>query len=228
MTNDQPTEPQPEIPPTNETPTVAQFLNAAAAEYVLGGVPGGLVPFTVDGFQMTSTNLFSGMSAKVWVTPQRQIIIAYQGTTGGTNLLFNPLIAISQLLADMQVIFTNTTPWAFYDALDFARVALTANSLPGHRLIEVQQRTRCIQRIEFLQHGEFIRLRGTSSAAFEGGFEAVFGDDLELVCGRPFVDHLSGGHRSCGLKKFGCHHARDVNIHRLLAGVAGDHLAGPI
>ncbi len=108
-------------PLTGETPTVAQFLNAAAAAYVLGGVPGGLVPFTVNGFQMQSTNLFSGMSAKVWVTPQRQIIIAYQGTTGGTNLLFNPLIAISQLLADMQVIFTNTTPWAFYDALDFAR-----------------------------------------------------------------------------------------------------------
>ena len=119
-------------PPTNETPTVAQFLNAAAAEYVLGGVPGGLVPFTVDGFQMTSTNLFSGMSAKVWVTPQRQIIIAYQGTTGGTNLLFNPLIAISQLLADMQVIFTNTTPWAFYDALDFARRVQTEAAAQGY------------------------------------------------------------------------------------------------
>ncbi len=119
-------------PPTGETPTVAQFLNASAAEYVLGGVPGGLVPFTVNGFQMASTNIFSGMSAKVWVTPQRQLIIAYQGTTGGTNLLFNPLIAISQILADMQVIFTNTTPWAFYDALDFARRVQTEAAKQGY------------------------------------------------------------------------------------------------
>ena len=119
-------------PLDDETPTVAQFLNAAAAAYVLGGVPGGLVPFTVDGFQMQSTNLFSGMSAKVWVTPQRQIIIAYQGTTGGTNLLFNPLIAITQLLADMQVIFTNTTPWAFTDALDFAQRVQAEAALQGY------------------------------------------------------------------------------------------------
>jgi len=108
-------------PPTGETPTVAQFLNAAAAEYVLGGVPGGLVPFTVNGFQMASTNIFSGEAARVWVTPERQIIIAYQGTTGGTNLLFKPIMVLSQLLTDLQVILTNTTPWAFYDAVNFAR-----------------------------------------------------------------------------------------------------------
>lgn len=108
-------------PPTGETPTVAQFLNAAAAEYVLGGVPGGLVPFTVNGFQMATLNIFSGAAARVWVTPERQVIIAYQGTTGGTNLLFKPIMVVSQLLADLQVILTNTTPWAFYDALNFAR-----------------------------------------------------------------------------------------------------------
>ena len=108
-------------PPTGETPTVAQFLNAAAAEYVLGGVPGGLVPFTVNGFQMATLNIFSGAAARVWVTPERQIIIAYQGTTGGTNLLFKPIMVLSQLLTDLQVILTNTTPWAFYDAVNFAR-----------------------------------------------------------------------------------------------------------
>src|ERR1700712_200214 len=67
-----------------KTPTVAQFLNAAAGEYVLGGQPEGLKPFTVDGKQMTSTNVLSGESAQAWVTPDDQIIIAYQGTTGGT------------------------------------------------------------------------------------------------------------------------------------------------
>jgi hypothetical protein len=106
-------------PTTGKTPTVAQFLNAAAGEYVLGGTPGGLQPFTVDGKQMTSTNVLTGESAQVWVTPEKQVIIAYQGTTGGTNLLFNPLIAISQVVTDAQVIFTDTTPQAFTDSLAF-------------------------------------------------------------------------------------------------------------
>lgn len=119
--------PQPVVPTmtyegdtTRPTPTVAQFLNASAAGYVLGSTPGGLVPFTVDGFQMSSTNVLSGMVGKAWVTPEGQVIIAYQGTTGGSNLLFNPLITISQIVADLQVVFTGTTPLAFYDALDFA------------------------------------------------------------------------------------------------------------
>lgn len=108
-------------PTTRPTPTVAQFLNASAAEYVLGGVPGGLKPFTVNGWQMTLTKPWSGAAAKAWVTPDNQIIIAYQGTTGGTNLLFKPLMAVSQLMTDLQVIFTRTTPRAFYDSLNFAR-----------------------------------------------------------------------------------------------------------
>ena len=117
---------------TAATPTVTQFLDAAAAEYVLGGVPGGLVPFTVNGVQMTSTNLFSGEAAKAWVTPQQQIIIAYQGTTGGTNLLFNPLMAISQIVTDAQIIFTDTTPWAFTDSLTFAQRVQTQAALQGY------------------------------------------------------------------------------------------------
>ncbi|MDT5337160.1 MAG: hypothetical protein QOD90_2665 [Mycobacterium sp.] len=119
-------------PTTAPTPTVAQFLNAAAAEYVLGGTPGGLQAFTVDGTPMASTNVLSGMSAQVWVTPQKQIIIAYQGTTGGTNLLFNPLIAITQAITDAQVILTNTTPQAFTDALSFQQRVQAAAALQGY------------------------------------------------------------------------------------------------
>lgn len=106
---------------TTVTPTVAEFLDAATAEYVLGGAPAGLRPFTVNGRPVTYTNDFTGTAAQVWVTPQNQIIIAYQGTTGGTNLLFNPLIAVSQVLADTQGTLTNTTPAAFTDALQFAK-----------------------------------------------------------------------------------------------------------
>jgi hypothetical protein len=119
-------------PVNRRTPTVAQFLNAATAEYVLGGTPAGLTPFTVDGRPVTYTNDFTGTSAQVWVTPQHQIIIAYQGTTGGTNLLFNPLIAITQTLADIQGVFTHTTPAAFPDALRFARQVEAEAALQGY------------------------------------------------------------------------------------------------
>jgi len=108
--------------PTDDvTPTVAQFLNAAAGEYVLGGQPGGLKPFTVNGFQMQLFNPVSGAAGRVWVTPQNQLIIAYQGTTGGTRLLFHPLIAIPQIISDGLGIFTRATPQAFYDSVAFEK-----------------------------------------------------------------------------------------------------------
>jgi len=119
-------------PTTRPTPTVAQFLNASAAGYVLGGTPGGLVPFTVNGFQLSRTNIFTGMVGRTWVTPEGQVIIAYQGTTGGSHLLFNPLITITQVLADLQVVFTRTTPLAFYDALDFAERVLAEAAVQGY------------------------------------------------------------------------------------------------
>ena len=114
------------------TPTVAQFLDAATTEYVLGGVPGGMRPLTVDGWPMKFLYLATGADASVWVTPQNQIIIAYSGTTGGTNLLFNPLIAISQLLTDLQAGFTNTTPEAFTQALDFAQQVQAEAAVQGY------------------------------------------------------------------------------------------------
>ena len=124
-------------PTTTPTPTVAQFLDAAAAEYVLGGTPGGLQPFTVNGLQMTSTNVLSGESAQVWVTPQKQVIIAYQGTTGGTNLLSDPLIAVSQVIVDTQVTFTDTTPQAFTDSLTFEQRVQSAAAQQGYSTSDI-------------------------------------------------------------------------------------------
>lgn len=109
-----------EGPLDTPTPTVKQFLDAATTEYVLGGTPGGMVPFTVDGWPMRSLYLDTGSDASVWVTPQNQIIIAYSGTTGGTNLLFNPLIAITQIVTDIEAGLGNTTPRAFTQSVDFA------------------------------------------------------------------------------------------------------------
>lgn len=108
---------------TTPTPTVAQLLDASEAAYGLGTTPGGgLTPFTVNGLPVTYTNDLTGTYAQVWVTPQNQIVIAYQGTTGGTNLLFNPLIAVTQVLEDLQGTFFPTTTDAVYtDALSFAQ-----------------------------------------------------------------------------------------------------------
>ena len=128
------------VPPTmvyegpldTPTPTVAQFLNAATTEYVLGGTPGGMTPFTVNGWPMTSLHLATGSDASVWVTPQNQVIIAYSGTTGGTNLLFNPLIAITQLVTDFQAGFGDTTPAAFTQAVDFAQAVQAEAAAQGY------------------------------------------------------------------------------------------------
>lgn len=124
-------------PTDRPTPTVAQFLNASTAAYGWGTTPGGMVPFTVNGFQLQSTNVFSGMSGKAWVTPEGQVVIAYQGTTGGTNLLINPIITLAQIAADMQVILTGTTPLAFYDALRFARRVQEEAALQGYAAEDV-------------------------------------------------------------------------------------------
>jgi hypothetical protein len=117
---------------TTPTPTVAQLLGAATAEYVLGGTPAGLTPFTVNGFPVTSTDELTGEAAQVWVTPQNQIIIAYSGTTGGTNLLFNPLIGVTQALTDAQGVLTRTNPAGTADALRFAQQVETEAAAQGY------------------------------------------------------------------------------------------------
>jgi hypothetical protein len=114
------------------TPTVKQFLDAATTEYVLGGTPGGMVPFTVNGWPMTSLHLETGSDASVWVTPENQIIIAYSGTTGGTNLLFNPLIAVTQIITDLEAGLGNTTPLAFTQAVDFANAVKAEAAAQGY------------------------------------------------------------------------------------------------
>ncbi|WP_350224437.1 hypothetical protein [Mycolicibacterium sp. lyk4-40-TYG-92] len=119
-------------PTSGDTPTVEQFLNASANAYVLGAQPGDLKPFTVNGFQMQTFNPLSGAVGKAWVTPEGQIIVAYQGTTGGTNLLFHPLIALSQIFTDTQIIFTHTTPQAFWDSLAFERKVEAAALAQGY------------------------------------------------------------------------------------------------
>jgi hypothetical protein len=113
------------------TPTVTQFLSAANAEYVLGGVPAGMHPFTILGVPVSYTNDLDGVSAQVWVTPQSQIIIAYQGTTGGENIAINPIAAITQIITDIGI-YAGGTPPAEPDSVNFANFVTYWAKLEGY------------------------------------------------------------------------------------------------
>ncbi|KWX21585.1 hypothetical protein AFM11_23905 [Mycolicibacterium wolinskyi] len=198
-------------PTTGKTPTVAQFLNASTTAYVLGGTPGGLKPLTVDGKQVSQTNVLTGMSGKAWVTPEGQVIIAYQGTTGGTNLLFNPLIAVSQVITDVQVVFTDTTPQAFTDALAFQQeveaaaiaqgyrredIFVTGHSLGGWEAAYVAQQTG-LGGIGFESPGLNTTVPGNGA---NSGFVNVltYGDtagyfSTDLPGLQPFMEYVPGG-----------------------------------
>jgi hypothetical protein len=110
------------------TPTVAQFLDAATAEYVIAPTnPPGMTPFLVNGSQLQLADEGTGAFARVWLTGNNQVVIAYQGTTGGENLLTNPLAVIPQLVDDLGLWGATTWP-AVTSALAFAKsvVAIAA------------------------------------------------------------------------------------------------------
>jgi hypothetical protein len=115
------------------TPTVTQLLNAANSEYIIDAVPSGMHAFKYLGVPVTYTDVFDGVAASVWVTPQNQLIIAYQGTTGGENILIDPAGAAAQVITDIGIFFADTAagvrPAAYGDALNFANfVVLLAKS----------------------------------------------------------------------------------------------------
>jgi hypothetical protein len=114
------------------TPTVSQLLNAANAEYIIGGRPSDMSDFEVDGRAVNYTDELDGTSAQVFVTPQHQIIIAYQGTTGGTNALINPPIVVTQILTDIQGFAGDGTPEAFDSALAFAKTVVSEAQQQGY------------------------------------------------------------------------------------------------
>lgn len=115
----------------NDTPTASEFLNAANTEYCITGKPDGMKPFLVNGRQLAIQDVASGMAAKVWVTSDNQIIIAYQGTSGGDNLLLNPLMTVSQIASDVQV-WNQSVSQAQKTALEFAQYAVHEAEAQGY------------------------------------------------------------------------------------------------
>lgn len=115
----------------NHTPTASEFLNAANTEYAITGTPDGMKPFLVNGKQLAIQDVASGMAAKVWVTSENQIVIAYQGTTGGDNLLLNPLMTVSQIASDVQV-WNQSVSQGQKTALKFAQYAVHQAEAQGY------------------------------------------------------------------------------------------------
>lgn len=142
------------------TPTVSELLNASNAEYLIDAVPVGMHAFTNDGTPVTFVDNANGVVSSVFITAEHQLIIAFQGTTGGLNFFIDPAAAASQVITDIGIFFNDTvhgvTPPAYKTALTFARsvvaiaesqgfsqenIFLTGHSLGGIEAEFVAQQT---------------------------------------------------------------------------------------
>jgi hypothetical protein len=117
------------------TPTVSELLNASNAEYLIDAVPAGMRAFTHDGTPVTFVDNANGVVSSVFVTAQDQVIIAFQGTTGGLNFFIDPVAAASQVITDIGIFLNDAadgvTPAAYRSALTFASSVVTMAQAQG-------------------------------------------------------------------------------------------------
>lgn len=117
------------------TPTVSEFLNASNAEYLIDAVPAGMHAFTNKGTPVTFVDNANGVVSSVFITAQHQVIIAFQGTTGGLNFFIDPLAAASQVITDIGIFFNDAaggvTPAAYRTALTFATSVVAVAQAQG-------------------------------------------------------------------------------------------------
>lgn len=109
-------------PPINQdlthTPTVSEFMQAAVASTQINSMPDGMKPFLYNGLQLGMSDTAVGMAAKVFVTPENQVIISYQATLGESKN--DPVHAFHQVMADLQIMAGMVTPGE-KDAVKFAQ-----------------------------------------------------------------------------------------------------------
>ncbi|WP_086635823.1 hypothetical protein [Acetobacter sp. DsW_059] len=103
----------------SKTPTVSQLLNAANAEFTIDGTPKGLTPFLVNGKQLYTVDDATGMSSRVWLTGDNQVIISYQSTSGGDNMSINPVAGVAGMASNAQI-FNQDVSGAQKSALKWA------------------------------------------------------------------------------------------------------------
>jgi hypothetical protein len=123
------------------TPTFSEFLNAANALYEINTTPTGMTRFTHNGQNVTLTDDADGAVAGVFVTAEKQVIISFQGTTGGNNFVVNPTAAATQLVTDIDVVihddFGGKTPAALSTSLSFAKSVVSLAEAQGFALSNI-------------------------------------------------------------------------------------------
>jgi hypothetical protein len=175
-----------------QTPTVSEFLNAANALYQINATPSGMTRFTSNGKQVTLTDDGNGAVAGVFVTAERQIIISFQGTTGGTNFLINPVAAASQLATDVQVVETDddagTPPAALTTSLSFAQSVVSMANAQGFTTSNIFVTGHSLGGIE----SEFVAIEtGLGGIAFES--TGLSDKPAPGVTGANFVNTVTFG-----------------------------------
>jgi hypothetical protein len=123
------------------TPTFSEFLNAANSLYLINATPPGMTRFTNNGREVTLTDDANGAVAGVFVTAEKQVIISFQGTTGGLNFFVNPTAAATQLITDIDVVinddFGGKTPAALTTSLSFANSVVSMAEAQGFTLSNI-------------------------------------------------------------------------------------------
>jgi hypothetical protein len=126
---------------TTTTPTVSEFLNAANSVYLIDATPSGMTNFTQGGQAVILNDVADGAIASVFVTAEHQVIIAFQGTTGGLNMLLDPVAALTQTAADVEIVisddYTGKPPAAFTASLKFARQVVSLAEAQGYTVSNI-------------------------------------------------------------------------------------------
>jgi hypothetical protein len=86
---------------TANSPTVTELLDASVENYTQGGTAGDLQPFLVNGHQLQLNDYADGAVAAVWLTPEKQVVIAYEGTFGNTPNGFSLSFLLNEVTSDI-------------------------------------------------------------------------------------------------------------------------------
>ncbi|MBX9699795.1 MAG: hypothetical protein K2X74_10170 [Acetobacteraceae bacterium] len=117
--------------PDPDMPSLAQQMNAANAVYSrdYAKLPPDLAPFLVAGQHLALEVTDAGFYAATFVTPENQLLIAFEGTHI-SGLSTQPTFVAAQIAADV-MIFLGQVPPAFLIAETFTAAALLAAAGAG-------------------------------------------------------------------------------------------------
>jgi hypothetical protein len=175
-----------------ETPTVSEFLNAANALYLIDATPAGMSRFTSNGAAVMLDDETDGAFADVFITKENQLIISYQGTTGGLNFLVNPIATVTQVVTDIQVVeeddLEGNTPAGLTTSLSFAKSVIALANAQGFSTSNIFVTGHSLGGIE----AEFVASQtGIGGIGFES--TGISNTPVAGATGSNFVDSVTFG-----------------------------------